>query len=323
MNAPTSTARSIDAITQQAAAWFARLRADDVTGADRTAFQRWLQQDLEHRAAYERFEHFWSKSGEYAGEPAVAKAMEGAKKSWRPWLWTTAASIALAVVAATFLLSRQNDGMHATRVGERETIELQDGSQVTLNTNTKLQVEFSAAQRLVRLDRGQAYFKVAKDETRPFEVVARDGVVRALGTEFDVYQQDTQVLVTLVEGKVAVSRSRSDDATAGPAEVMHPGQSVALQAGAPSVKLTASVKRSTAWLAGKLVFDDEPLDHAVAEANRYSKQHIALGNEQLKQLRISGVYRAGEPDEFVYAISAYFPVRAVEDDQGNFVLMAQ
>ncbi len=316
--------RAGDPATRQAAAWFARLRADDVTSADRAAFEQWLRDDLEHRAAYEQFERFWTKTGGFAGERAVAQVVRSVQRPRRPLLWAAAAGVVLtagaALVASRLLTS---DGVHETRVGELNTMMLSDGSRVTLNTDTRLRVRFTERDRIVLLDHGQAYFKVAKDQARPFEVSTRNGTVRALGTEFEVYQQETQVLVTLVEGKVMVSETNGTDAPGenGARKVLQPGELIALKPGAPAEVRRASIEHSTAWMAGKLVFDDAPLEYAVAEANRYSRHKIAFGDDRLRTLRISGVFRTGEPEEFVHAISSYFPVRARAEDGGGYLLV--
>lgn len=324
MSRPHLAARSIDPATREAAAWFARLRADDVTSADKVAFEDWLRSDFENRAAYERFERFWSTTGNYAGERAVTQVVKGSPSHRRIWLWSAAASLALIAVGA-LLAPRWHgvNGVYETNVGGRETIKLEDGSSVALNTNTRLRVAYSAERRLLQLDRGQAYFKVAKDAQRPFEVSTRNAVVRALGTEFEVYRQGTQVFVTLVEGKVIVNETKegaTSDGT-GIGKILRPGELIALQPGHSTEVRPASIERSTAWLSGKLVFDDAPLEYAIAEANRYSKRKIALGNDELKDLRISGVFRAGEPDEFVYAISNYFNVHAQSRHDGDYLLV--
>jgi transmembrane sensor len=314
---------SIDPATQDAARWFARLRADDVTGADRLAFERWLNEDFEHRSAYERFERFWSRTGQYAGEREIAQTV---KRIHQPpvWLrWALAASVGVLLLAAALLLPGflNANGLHETGIGEQQTLALEDGSRITLNTDTRVQIDFSSERRGVKLERGQAYFRVARDAARPFEVMTQNGVVRAVGTEFDVYQQDDEVIITLVQGKVTVSESNSGGAVhSSMQKALQPGERIALMEGRQTQPQRAPVEHSTAWLAGKLVFDDQSLEYAVAQANRYSTNRIEFGAEQLKALRISGVFRTGETDEFVQAIVGYFPVRAQRDKEGNYLL---
>ena len=320
-------AATVDPVTRQAAAWFARLRADDVSSADRQAFETWLRADLEHRAAYESFERFWSGTGRYAGEAQIARVIKESARRPGRLTWAVAASLAILAVAAAWLSPRLRDsaGVHQTEVGELHTIALQDDSRVTLNTDTRIRVDYADSHRRVWLERGQAYFKVAKDETRPFEVRTRNGVIHALGTEFDVYEQGETVLVTLVEGKVSIRQAGAADAPTPSRNdrILLPGEQATLSPGKPATVEPVPAEGGIVWLEGKLVFDDEPLAYAVAQANRYSTRRIVLATAPLGNLRISGVFRAGETEEFAHAISSYFPVRAQREENGDYLLSAK
>jgi transmembrane sensor len=340
--------------TREAAAWFARLRADDVSEQDRARFEQWLAADPQHRRAYAGFERFWTSSGDYAGDRRVAEATCDAARAaktaeaeaiarnvkagtqrtreTRRRTLAMAASVCVTALALVFLLlwPRTNQ-TYQTGIGEQRSVMLADGSRITLNTDSRLRVSYSESTRTVRLEHGQAYFRVAK-ESRPFEVETGNGVVRAVGTAFDVYRRDEGVVVTVAEGTVMVTdtvRSPTAGARAIPekaAKVLHAGERVALTHGAQLQEArveTAPVERSVAWLGGKLMFDAEPLDRAVAEINRYSTQQVMIGDDRINTLQMSGVFRVGETDDFVRAVSDYFSLRIEADGNGNYVLYAR
>lgn len=342
-------------ITREAAAWFSRMRADDVSEHDRARFEQWLQAAAEHRIAYAAFERFWSRTGDYASHSEVAEATHAAASAadeiearivaqQEPVATTAvrprrrrhlamAASVCLAVLVTAFLALWPADNQaYQTRVGEQRSITLDDGSRITLNTDSRVQVRYSEGIRSVALERGQAYFRVAK-EHRPFEVSTRDGVVRALGTAFDVYQSQTGMVVTVAEGTVLVTdtadtgtSSQSKPAGDQGAKVLRAGERVAVsqQTQLEQTRVeSAPVERSVAWLGGKLIFDAEPLQQAVAEINRYSTKRVLIGDAALAELRISGVFHVGESGDFVRSVSEYFSLRVESDSRGNYVLHAR
>jgi transmembrane sensor len=205
---------------------------------------------------------------------------------------------------------------------------LADGSTVDLNAQTSLEVVFTTRQRNVRLSRGEAYFHVAKNPRRPFIVTAADRRVIAVGTAFNVRLDADSMSVTLVEGKV---RTEQMGATQGEGEVfLAPGQQLvtkrqggarALARPAPAYFLrTTDVEKVTGWRAGRVFLDDLPLVDAVAEMNRYSTVQIVVTEPLLRNLRVSGMFRAGEQDAFVAALEQYYPILAKRRGEREIVL---
>lgn len=366
MNRTSNQEAVVDPATREAAEWFARLRADDATEADRARFRQWLEADPRHREAYAGFERFWSATGDYAADEAVANEVRAAERSAtrkagtgdrrrrrrpaRRAMQGLAAACVLAV--ATVLLwepIQESRGIYTTAIGEQRSIPLEDGSRVMLNTDTRIRVSYNEAARTVYLEDGQAYFRVAKNPERPFRVETDNGSVRAVGTEFEVYRNDNEVVVTVIEGSVAVSERSRDEAAVEPSrpapkagesaapaksptdtpvaapeeKLLEARERIALAPGRELQKVPVDpvpLKRSVAWTSGRLVFDDEPLKKAIAEVNRYSKQRVLLGDVRLESLRISGVFRVGDTGDFVNTISEYFSLR-VENRSGDYVLV--
>jgi transmembrane sensor len=365
MNRNSNQEAIIDPVTREAAAWFARLRADDATERDRARFRHWLEADPRHREAYAGFERFWSTTGDYAGHEAVADEVRTAERLAvrqsppqrrrripRPALRAAQGLAAAGVLAVAGALLwepfQESRGIYTTAVGEQRSIPLADGSRVMLNTDTRIRVAYSERARTVHLEDGQGYFRVAKNPERPFYVETENGRVRAVGTEFEVYENAGEVVVTVIEGSVAVSergadktaaetrqpapaaggsaapaRSSGDTPAAAPAEkLLEANERIALAPGRVLRKVSvepAPLKRSVAWTSGRLVFDDEPLSEAINEVNRYSKQRVLIGDARLKSLHISGVFRVGDTGDFVNTVSEYFSLR-LENRGGDYVL---
>jgi transmembrane sensor len=134
----------------------------------------------------------------------------------RRYVVLAASSCALVLIIVGALWFRnEHYPTYSTDIGERRSITLADGSTVDLNARSRIQIEFSGAERYVELLDGQALFQVAKDKNRPFIVRSGDATVRAVGTEFDVYRKENGTTVTVLEGRVAVySNERGDPTTA-------------------------------------------------------------------------------------------------------------
>jgi transmembrane sensor len=231
-----------------------------------------------------------------------------------------AACLLLTVVAAAVYHWRDNTLM--TGIGQRDVRLLPDGTRVVLNTNTRIEVIYDQHFRRVRLIRGEAWFNVSKHPTWPFVVSVGDQEVRALGTSFIVRRDAQDLSVTLVDGQVSVTPSaRNEDAPSQAPQILAPGQRLVLsQHHAPAVD-RPELSRVTAWERGQVEFDETPLKDAANEMNRYTTTHIAVPDAEVAQLRVGGVFHAGDSDEFVKVVTAAFGLRA--DRNGGDIVLSQ
>lgn len=198
---------------------------------------------------------------------------------------------------------------YATAVGERSTVTLPDGSLVALNTATVVQVTYDGDERAIRLLDGQAQFEVAKGSPLPFRVYARNQIITARGTVFDVRVSDDDVRVALMEGQVEVNSKPPRGQHPPPTETLAPGDVfTAAQGERPSVR-PGKVDQLAQWRAGLVVFDDTPLSEAVDEINRYTLRPIRLADSASGRLRISGAFRIAEPERFAITMTEVFPLR--------------
>ncbi|HEX5775876.1 MAG TPA: FecR domain-containing protein [Caulobacteraceae bacterium] len=326
-----------NAVQEAAGAWFARRRSGAMTPHEARALEAWLAQDTRHLAAFEMIERAWGGVEDARRAPEILALRERARGR-RSGLTravvsrAAAACLALAVIGAggyglkasgVIDLRRFSNQEYATRVGEKTSVTLPDGSVVTLNTDTVLRTRASRERRIVYLDRGQAYFRVAKDAERPFEVHAAGRTVTALGTAFDVRVDGGRFEVTLVEGKVRVSapvKPVAAPATPGaPAvrttEMLAGDQFVATTDREWSVARTDPT-RETSWLVGRLKFEGEPLGDVVDEFNRYSQRKVVIDDPALAARPVSGAFRADDQDAFIEALEiAHLAVVQSETDE--------
>ncbi|MEI9988600.1 MAG: FecR domain-containing protein [Rhizomicrobium sp.] len=233
------------------------------------------------------------------------------------WGGGIAAGVAGLAVAGRPLLQSFGGDRYATRVGEMRVVPLNDGSLISLNTQSEVVVRYSKSRRDIDLIQGEALFDVAKNAQRPFIVHAGDIAVRAVGTSFTVRVLPSQPVQVLVkEGVVEVTRP--DIPVAPPVRAAANTRAIA-PANAPIVAKpveTAEVERALAWRDGRIAFHGETLGTAADEFARYSDIRIRIDDPSVAQERITGLFLAGDPIGFANAVAVSFDLRvAVADNE--------
>ncbi|WP_309643252.1 FecR domain-containing protein [Phenylobacterium sp.] len=307
-----------------AAATFLARRAEGLTAGETRLLADWLAADADHRAAFARAERGW-QAFEGAETDEILAAMRAhalaprrrAGAGWRPM--AAAAALVLAIGAAGLLSVpdlnpwRSPPGVevaaytaaYTSARGEVREVPLPDGSTLTLDADSAVQVRFEADGRAVQLGRGRARFAVAPQPARPFSVTAGDHRVVAVGTRFDVNLAAGTLTVTLLEGRLSI---------AGPGGVsaLQAGQQYVSRAGKSVVSgFVAAEGQAGAWRRGLLTFDDAPLTEAVAEVNRYSQNQIVARDPAVTGLRVSGQFRAGEAGRFAETLAELHGLQVV------------
>ena len=287
--------------------------------------QGWLS-DTRNREAFEAVEEAHRTVDDLATSPqliemrraALERVQRAAAAQQKPRRASSrliaAALVCLAIAAGTSYGVLSRLGTYETDVGERRLVSLADSSRISMDADTELHVDYSAAARAITLDHGRARFDVSHDPSRPFTVTAGGQTVVAIGTSFDVERLDSAVLVTLLQGEVVIKNAAPAPAAAEPAEHRPPvslsaGEQLVASAGAKPVVAPANLQTASAWEAGHLVFKDEPLDRALARVNRYTAHPVQV-DAAAAGIRISGVFNAGDVSAFVSAVTSYFPVEA-------------
>ncbi|MFT4193460.1 FecR family protein [Ottowia sp.] len=228
------------------------------------------------------------------------------------------AAIVLAIAAAMLwgLDPAWRTEHHATAVGERRDVSLADGSTLTLDTATALDVTWHLRSRRVALRQGQARFAVAPSGWRSFEVAAADARIRVVGTVFDVRRDQGQVQVTVLQGRVEVSRPGG----AGAPWLLAPGQRLRIGAGEGAAPQPEAVDpaQAGAWQQGRLVFDRTPLRDALAEVQRYRRAPIRLRDDgALGRHAVTGVFEADRTDQLLDLLPRIAPAQVRRHADGS------
>lgn len=342
-----------------AAAWIAKRDTAEWDGA---AFDAWLKESVSHRVAYYRLNAAWLEAGRLGalsrGSPGAATptgesttdssdnlglAPKPAYQSRRK-RFALAASIAAILIGAitVWKVEQPAPGRFTTVVGGLEAVPLADGSRVTLNTDSELQVLLEPKARVVNLDRGEAYFEVAKDLSRPFIVNVGTKRVIAVGTQFSVRRDGDEVSVAVTEGTVRMEDRRTrflsapaqarglsssapgtdpSSAAAGDIVLLPAGSVAHAQAGGVLVQKepVADIEQRLSWRSGQLTFRDTPLSDAVAEFNRYNERKIVIEDPRIATLQLGGIFRSNNVDPFIALLEQGFPVRATQE--GDRILL--
>lgn len=241
----------------------------------------------------------------------------------RRWLAVAASAVLCAVaLAAAVQWGLVHASVYVAQTGERRTVALEDGSTVELNSRTRIRVRFSALERSIELTEGQALFRVAKDPARAFIVEIGGTRVRAIGTQFDVYRKAKGTVVTVVEGRVAVSAApeavapEAASSDRQPALLLQAGQQAWVAPHAAPTPLQSDPAAATAWTEDRLVFDSTPLADVVQEFNRYNTRQLSIDDPQLLGLHISGTFGTRDSAQMVRFLSQRFGLVAHDTDTG-------
>lgn len=286
----------------EAAAWLARLHADDRSEADERAFQAWVRANPENARAFEAVTAVWDLAdGLRVAQPQPAFA--------RPLLRRRSILVGLgSLIAAggSFTVWQQAfAGVYETGIGEQKRVNLSDGTQVFLDTDTRIRERFSETLRVIELQRGRANFHVKPDAKRPFMVEAANQRVLADRSTFDVRRDGDRLSVVLLQGRATVL-AQALPATRGVA--LHRGQRLIVAVDVAARIDTPNLAPLIAWQNGQAIFDGETLAAAAAEMNRYSTVRLGVDDPLVGKLRLSGVYRVGDNEAFARSVSQLLPV---------------
>lgn len=246
--------------------------------------------------------------------------------------FVTAAAVTVVIGATIGTRFALVPDVYATGIGEIRTITLEDGSTVDLNTRTEVSVDFSRDQRVVTLIAGQAFFRVAHDAERPFLVDSGSAQIRAVGTEFDVYRKATDAVVTVVEGKVAVTapalaglagtsaagtvEQRSDAAGLVDGEsravLLGAGDQMTVTSAGLQPIVRANIATAMAWTEGQIIFEAAPLTRVAEEFNRYNERPLVIASSGVPSFHVSGVFFSTDPASLIQFLRDRPDLRVVE-----------
>jgi len=350
-----------------AARWYMELQKPDATPQTFVEWERWMSADSEHRAAYQGLDRMMrlkvdvmprlSSPEELAADDYDASRpvsewnavrRGGAMGSFRRYA-IAAGIAAVSVLAAGFWLGAHDRGQpetlaFQTSAGERRAFDLPDGSRITLDADSVLNVQLLPERRSLQLARGEAYLEVAKDAARPFLVRAGGTVVRAVGTAFDVRMSVDRTVVAVTEGKVEVRSEENpqadNDAANGQYGSKSSGKKHSVQ-----VSLTAEVSAGAAvayarnaglrelpateaslaatWLKGRRQYRNEPLRYVLADIDRYTGKQIVIVGESIGDLQFTGTLDLANSATWLKGLSVALPVTITESEHGQLSVQAR
>lgn len=320
---------------EEALRWFLRLREPDCSDEDTGRFEQWLTADPAHRAEYLAVQATWNHLDAVATRPSpelqlhLDQAMTIRVNPQRAHRFRllrrlTAVAAMLLLVSGTMWWWRSvavTESTHRTAKGTQQSVTLSDGTIMDLNTDSHVTVRMWSRGRQVTLHTGEVYFTVAHDTARPFEVVASNGHIHDIGTQFSVYRQAERVLVAVESGAIRVAVPSQEN---GPsrAHVLNPGERAAYTtAGEWSQLDLIEPRRIAAWRQGTLRFERMPLIEVIREVERYWAGRILLADPSLGAVSVSGVFSHHHLDEFFTALPTIVPVQVTHRD-GNVLISA-
>lgn len=296
-------------VSEQAAEWFIRWHQGDLSVAERFDYVKWLKRSPTHIGEVLRICRLYScLTGKspllFINEDTLRVASEtreanttrspsvAARRSWR-----LEATISATLIGLAALLWWPNY-LVETEAGEWQSLGLIDGSSVDAGPHTQLRHEFETGRRVIYLLRGEALFRVAEDPTRPFIVEAGATFIRSIGTKFGVQHLGEQVIVTVLEGSVVVTRPESSSMMV----TVIAGEQVAASALWPAAVQRVDASRELAWADRQLVFEDTTVAEAVEDFNRRNRLQIEV-DPALAARPVRGVFDAADPESFVRSLA--------------------
>lgn len=316
-------------VADEARDWLGLLFAGEPTDSDRMRFEAWLASSQDHRAAFEQAEAAWSFLGlsdhvaDWVGAPVSMMPSERAERSRSRWpFWAAgAASLAVAAAVAIFAGPTLYDTMrpveperYVAGIGQTRTIELEDGTVMTLGAATAVDVIYARNTRRAELLRGSAFFDVAHDPDRPLQVEAANTGIVVLGTAFGVRIGPEDVSVSVSRGKVGIVDTGEDEAGAGEAQtLLSAGRRIVADLQGNILQETdAALDVDLAWMEGHLAYDGASLADVVADINRYRAKRIDIADPALATLRVTVSFRTDQSEQFLASLPAAYPVAIVE-----------
>lgn len=339
---------------QNAAEWMARLRHEKATAQDQAAYEQWMKAHPAHGADAADLDRVWQAMEALEHDPMVQDVLATSSRPrlsvWQRLMAPRPAagllfSLCLALMALFTWQTVGGGDTYRTASGEQRIVYLEDGSKLHLNVATELKVRLRQSVRTVQMVRGQAFFEINSDPSRPFVVTAGDKEITVLGTKFDVLLQGDDTRVTVIEGRVAVtSRGAADDVASlatipGPPSTevpenirpqptdsatserleltTHDAISWPRSASPSPLAATQAIAAVEAWRSGKVVFDRTPLQEAVEELDRYTPMRVRLDSDYLGATPVSGVFyvdRLSQVDALIFALESSLPITVQRQD---------
>ncbi len=328
---------------EEASRWIARLDRG-LSADEERKLKLWMQADDENRQLLFKMAELWDRMSLLSRLSDLFPDPQEKRHPSRSWPVAIAASLLIAVAAGlVFILPVEiprepaqvvamHNGNYETSIGEQSTVTLPDGTDVTLNTNSRLRVNYSADYRIFVLEQGEIHIRVARDTDRPLRVYAEDKIVQAVGTAFNVkINANKNVKLIVTDGKVLVADRTSretEPARIRPTDItdrsiaVSKGEAVILGDKTETVQKIAEsdIEATLSWRQGNIIFRGEPLSDAVAEISRYTDVKFEFTDEHIGDIRIAGLFKAGDVNGLLTTLNRNFDIQYVRIGENKVLL---
>lgn len=356
INIPDREPQDRRAIEDEARAWLVQLDGTRPSPEDLAEFQDWLARSPVHRESFRHAAEAWQRLDALAGildrtytaDEHNAQAGEGitpgllGRLCSRPAAAVLLFLVTLSGVLAIYLHAPEPvphtsafTAEYVTDIGEMRSVTLPDGSEIRMNTDSRMEIAYRNDARIIRLAKGEAWFDVFHDSDRPFLVHAGRIMVRAVGTAFSVFVRDDRIDLTITDGRVeavsldeeAISLSELDPDFPARALSRIPlaqGQHVVFDDEIELIQRVepAEIEKRLAWRDGMLLFDNDPLEEVVNKINRYTPVKIVISDSDIRDMRFGGYFRTSDVDSILATLEEGFGIRA-ERINPNLVYLSQ
>lgn len=290
-----------DPVFMTALEWLARMQDDKVSSADRARFAEWRAASRQNADAYARAEQLWNRFD--IVKPEYQRLRRADALTRRSVLL---GGVAVFALGGGYLALRPDLFADlSTGIGERRVFTLADGSTVELGSHSALSLRYTDGERRLVLHRGQGFFTVAADGTRPFVVEAAGGAIRALGTRFDVKLTDAEVTVTVTEHSVSVTPAGSSAVT------VEEGWQVSYDPQGAGQPRQIDLETVQAWRRDRIVFEDVPLRRVLRELERYRRGRIVLMDDTVGDIPVTAVFETSRAGDALRVIAETLPIQVV------------
>lgn len=292
------------AVVEQASEWLMLQWGGDLHGEQRQAFAQWQAADPEHRRAWQRLQHLQQTLGGVPADSARAVLRDAPDSQRRTALKLL--GVLLVAGGSGYLVQRSEPWQaafaeHRTATGEIRHVTLSDGTRLDLNSDSAVDLRFSATERRIRLIRGEILLTSGHDSQRPLIVETAAGDVQALGTRFAVRELDDGTRVDLYEGRLRVTPLH------GTVVQMHAGDSLWFNPSQSSALPTVD-GNSSSWTEHRLIAERQPLGEFVTQLSRY-RPGLLRCDQAVSGLLLTGVFPLDDTDAILAALERSLPVQ--------------
>lgn len=334
----------IDKMEEAACDWIARMDSGNWSESDSHDLREWLQEDPRHEDVLLEIATLLDQMSVVSSLKKllplseVSMESEPLERGTRITLFPAASALVATLIIGVVIYfgvdgqQSQNPvvASYQTGIGEVRQVEINDGSRITLNTDSDLEVQLSDEERRVVLNQGEAMFQVEHDAQRPFVVEAKGYEIKAVGTAFNVDFDGALIEVTVTEGVVEVIHAGTGDRllrTSGSVDQIGATRLIVGE----SLRITDTERVAQAvspeeldarlsWREGELVFRGEPLEYVVAEVSRYSQISIVIEDDSIRDIAVGGVFKIGEIDDLIDTLEHGFGITAERSSKSDIQL---